>query len=157
MNSDASQTQPPRPVASLAEADLLIRHMVDVMRALLGTVEEETALVRGGRLSEASRLEAGKAELSRLYMVDCARIKASQGYLARIAPGTLADLHKLHDRFRALLQMKLTVLAAAQAITESAMRGIARQPIHRAIPAQARGVGGRTTAPVPRGMLRRAL
>ncbi len=135
MNSDAVQSQPPRPVASPAEAELLIRHMMDVMDALLGTVEEETVLVRAGRLSEALRLETGKAELSRLYMVDCGRIKASQDYLARIAPGTLADLHQRHDLFRAVLQMNLTVLATVQAISESAMRGVSREFIRTATPA----------------------
>src|SRR5262249_50080686 len=82
----ASPSQHPKPVASPAEAELLIQHMIDVMDALLGTVEEETELVRAGRLSEALRLETGKAELSELYLVDCARIKGSQDYVARIAP-----------------------------------------------------------------------
>jgi hypothetical protein len=122
MSPDASQIQP-RPVGSPAEAEFLIKHMIDVMDALLGTIEEETELVRAGKLGEAARLEATKTELSRLYISDCARIKASQGYLSRVVPVALADLHKRYDLFRALLPMNLTVLETAQAISEGVMRG----------------------------------
>lgn len=122
MSPDASQVQP-RPVGSPAEAELLIKHMIDVMDALLGTIEEETELVRAGKFGEASRIEVAKTELSRLYISDCARIKASQGYLSRVVPMALADLHKRYDLFRALLPMNLTVLETAQAISEGVMRG----------------------------------
>ena len=67
MNTVAAQAEAPaRPVASAAEGELLIKHLMDVMEALLGTVEEETALVRAGKLGEAAKLEATKAELSEI-------------------------------------------------------------------------------------------
>ena len=56
------------------------------MEALLDTVEEETALVRAGKLAEAAKLEATKAELSGMYVADTTRIRASQVYLHRVAP-----------------------------------------------------------------------
>ena len=133
MSPDASQIQP-RPVGSPAEAELLIKHMIDVMDALLGTIEEETELVRAGKPGEASRLDAAKTELSRLYISDCARIKANQSYLSQVVPVTLADLHKRYDLFRALLPMNLTVLTAAHAISESVMRGLSSKPPARAVP-----------------------
>ena len=71
----------PRPVASPAEGETLIKHLLEVMDALLGTVEEETALVRAGKLAEAAKLEAVKTELSGMYVADTARIRASQVYL----------------------------------------------------------------------------
>ena len=82
-----AKPEPTRPVASPGEAEALIRHLLDVMDALLGTVEEETELVRAGKLDEASKLEPTKAELSRMYIADTTRIKASQGYLVRTTPG----------------------------------------------------------------------
>ena len=66
-----------RPVASAAEGIALIKHLGDVMDALLGAVEEETSLVRAGKLADAAKLEATKTELSSMYIADAARIKAA--------------------------------------------------------------------------------
>ena len=52
------------PVASAAEGEALIKHLFEVMEALLGTVEEETALIRAGKLAEATKLEPTKTALS---------------------------------------------------------------------------------------------
>jgi hypothetical protein len=135
-----------RPVASPADAEALVRHLIDVMDALLGTVEEETELVRAGKLIEASKLEPTKAELSRMYVADTTRIKASQGYLVQATPGMVEDLRKRHDEFRALLQMNLTVLATAHAVSESIMRGVSSELSRKATP-QAYGATGKATTP----------
>ena len=92
MSALATQTQdaPALPVASAADGEALIKHLVDVMDALLGTVEEETALVRAGKLAEAAKLEPVKTELSGMYVTDTARIRASQVYLNRVTPALAA-------------------------------------------------------------------
>jgi hypothetical protein len=146
MSNLPAKPEPMRPVASQGEAEALIRHLLDVMDALLGTVEEETELVRAGKLVEASKLEPTKAELSRMYVADTTRIKASQGYLVRMTPGMIDDLRQRHDEFRALLQMNLTVLATAHAVSESIMRGVSNELARKATP-QAYGATGRATAP----------
>jgi hypothetical protein len=146
MSNLPAKPEPMRPVASQGEAEALIRHLLDVMDALLGTVEEETELVRAGKLIEAAKLEPTKAELSRMYVADTTRIKASQGYLARTTPEMVDDLRKRHDEFRALLQMNLTVLATAHAVSESIMRGVSNELARKATP-QAYGATGRATAP----------
>src|SRR5262249_44949106 len=86
--------------------------------------EEETVLVRAGRLTEAAKLEAKKSELSSMYIADTSRFKASQVYLDRVTPAVAADLRQRHDTFRAVLQMNMTVLATAHAVSESIMRGV---------------------------------
>ena len=148
MNARAAQTAevPPRPVASPAEGESLIKHLLEVMDALLGTVEEETALVRAGNLVEAAKLEPAKAELSGMYVTDTARIRASQGYLNKVTPALAADLRKHHDLFRAVLQMNLTVLATAHAVSESIMRGVSAELARKATP-QAYGATGRAAVP----------
>ena len=148
MSSVTTQTAeaPPLPVASAAEGQALIRHLLEVMEALLGLVEEETALVRAGKLAEAAKLEAAKAELSGMYVVDGARIRASQVYLDRVTPRLAAELRQRHDLFRAVLQMNLTVLATAHAVSESIMRGVSSELARKAAP-QAYGASGRATAP----------
>ena len=105
------------PVASAADGETLIKHLLEVMEALLGTVEEETALIRAGKLAEAAKLEPAKSELSRMYLADTARIKASQVYLDRVRPAMAKELRQRHDLFRAVLQMNLTVLATAHAVS----------------------------------------
>lgn len=142
-NNDAAA---PRPVATPAEGETLIRHLLEVMDALLGTVEEETALVRAGKLKEAAKLEAVKAELSAMYIGDTARIRASQAYLNQVKPALAAELRKRHDLFRAVLQMNLTVLATAHAVSESIMRGVSSELARKATP-QAYGSTGRAAAP----------
>ena len=153
MSALAKQPQdaPPLPVGSATEGELVIKHLMDVMDALLGTIEEETALVRAGKLAEAAKLEAGKAELSGMYIGDTARIKASQVYLDRVTPAMAAELRRRHDVFRAVLQMNLTVLATAHAVSESIMRGVSSELARKATP-QAYGASGRAAKPTAGAM-----
>jgi hypothetical protein len=139
--------QPPsRPVASPAEGEALIKHLLQVMEALLGAVEDETALVRAGKLVEASKIEAAKTELSNMYLADAARIKASQVYLDRVTPVMASALRQRHDLFHAVLQMNLTVLATAHAVSESIMRGVSAELARKATP-QGYGASGRAAVP----------
>jgi hypothetical protein len=150
MNRPA-KTEPaakPRAVSNTAEAELLMKHLMDVMDTLLGIVEEETELVRAGNLVGAAKLETSKAELSGLYMLDAARLKASQDFLSRTMPDVFAALRARHDLFHALLQMNLTVLATAHAVSESIMRGVSDELARRATP-QAYGASGRAAVPPP--------
>ena len=68
MSSPRPDAPLPAPIGTPAEGEKLVNHMLDVMDALLATVEEETQLVRDGNLAEATKLEAVKSELSTLYV-----------------------------------------------------------------------------------------
>ena len=140
-----------QPVASAADGEALIKHLLEVMETLLGTIEEETALIRAGKLTEAAKLESAKSELSRMYLADTARIKASQVYLDRVRPAMAKELRQRHDLFRAVLQMNLTVLATAHAVSESMMRGVSSELARKATP-QAYGASGYATTPTPGAM-----
>jgi hypothetical protein len=152
------QTTPPmkptlaRPVADPAEAQAVIGHLSDVMDALLGVVEEETKLVRLGKLTEVARLEPNKTNLARLYLADTARLQASQPYLAKAVPGVLGVLRERHNTFRAMLQINLTVLATAHAVAEGIIRGVSTAINRNAAP-QTYGATGRYTAPPARNAL----
>lgn len=136
----------PLPVTNTAEAELLMKHLMDVMDSLLAIVEKETELVRAGNLIEATKLEPSKTELSRLYYADAARLKASRQFLTQAMPDVFAALRQRHDLFHALLQMNLTVLATAHAVSESIMRGVSDELARRATP-NAYGATGRAAAP----------
>src|SRR6202011_592815 len=142
----------PTPTASTAtDARKLAEDLMDVMSALLGVIERETELVRAGKLREALAFEPQKTALSRRYVNAVAQLKASQKYLAQIAPELLTTLHRHHDVFRAMLQINLTVLATAHAVSESIVRGVNTEIQSRNIP-NTYTSAGRRAAPGPRHM-----
>jgi hypothetical protein len=146
----SNPTQPTlvRPIGTQAEAQQVIGHLSDVMDALLGLVEEETQLVRVGRLTDVARLAEKKAGLARLYEADTARLQASQPYLSKVVPGVLQVLRERHNTFRAMLQINLTVLATAHAVAEGIIRGVSDEINRNAAP-QVYGASGRQSVPPP--------
>lgn len=148
INAAPAPETPPRPVEGRADGEALIKHLFEVMEALLRAVDEETKLVRAGKLAEAAKLEPIKTELSNMYVADTARIKANQKFLQQASPVLTAELRSCHEEFRAVLQMNLTVLATAHAVSESIMRGVAAELAKKATP-QGYGASGRAAAPPP--------
>jgi hypothetical protein len=139
----------PIPMASTpAEASKLAENLMDVMSALLGVIEQETELVRAGKIREAMASERKKAELSRRYVNAVTHLKASHTYLTETAPELLTMLHRHHDVFRAMLQINLTVLATAHAVSEGIVRGVNAEVQRRNIP-NTYTSGGRRVAPGP--------
>ena len=123
------------PVAATpAEARELAESLMDVMSALLGIIESETELVRAGKIREAMMFEPKKTELTRRYVCVLTQLKASHKYLQQAAPELLTALHRHHDVFRAMLQINLTVLATAHAVSESIVRGVNTEMQRRNIP-----------------------
>jgi hypothetical protein len=151
------QRQPapaPTPIpmaATPAEARKLAEHLMDVMSGLLGVIERETELVRAGKIREAMMLEPKKSEFSRRYAGAIACLKVSQKYLTQAAPELLTTLHRHHDVFRAMLQINLTVLATAHAVSESIVRGVNTEMQRRNIP-NTYTAAGRRAAPGPRNI-----
>ena len=136
-------------ITSVGEADMVIADLGRIMDALLAAVEEETALVRAGKLSEAERLSAAKSELAGTYLATTERIKTSRPFLSRSLPDQLAELRRRHDSFHAVLQINLTVLATAHAVSEGIVRGVSDE-INRTQVPQTYGASGRATATRPK-------
>jgi hypothetical protein len=142
---------PATATATATDARKLAENLMDVMSALLGVIERETELVRAGKLREALAFEAQKTDLSRRYVNAVGQFKASQKYLSQTAPELLTTLHRHHDVFRAMLQINLTVLATAHAVSESIVRGVNTEMQSRNIP-NTYTSAGRRAAPGPRHM-----
>ena len=141
-----------RPAASTPlETRKLSEELMEVMSALLGIIERETELVRAGKIAEAMRLEKQKSEMSRRYMIAVEGLKAAQKIPSQAAPELLATLRRNHDTFRAMLQINLTVLATAHAVSESVIRGVNTEIQRRNIPNTYTAAGRRVT-PGPRHM-----
>ena len=143
---------PPRPIISTpADARKLAENLMDVMSALLGVIERETELVRAGKVREAIRLEEQKGELTRRYMVAVEDMKSAQKYLSQVSPELLAALRSHHDTFRAMLQINLTVLATAHAVSEGIVRGVNTEIQRRNIP-NTYTANGQRAKPGPRNL-----
>jgi len=142
---------PSRTISTPAEARKLAEDLMDVMSALLGIIEKETELVRAGNVREAMRLEAQKGELSRRYMVAVENLKNAQKYLAQVSPELLTTLRRHHDTFRAMLQINLTVLATAHAVSEGIVRGVNAEIQRKNIP-NTYTASGQRAVPGPRNI-----
>ena len=149
MNAPQADGIGPRPIENIGEAEKVITHLEGIMDSLLATLEEETALVRAGHLHEATALEPAKAEFARAYALDTDRIKHSSEFLQQSLPDALAALRRRHDNFHALLQINLTVLATAHAVSEGIIRGVSGELARRHAP-QTYGSSGRANAPGPK-------
>ena len=124
---------------------------MEVMSALLAVIERETELVRAGKVREAMQLEEQKNELSRRYVVVVENLKNAQKHLAQVAPELLATLRRNHETFRAMLQINLTVLATAHAVSEGIVRGVNTEIQRKNIPNTYTASGQRAT-PGPRNI-----
>jgi hypothetical protein len=144
------QAAAPTPsVASPAEARKLAEGLVEIMDGLLAVIERETELVRAGKIGEAMRLEHDKTERTKNYIRAISLVRASQPYMAKATPDLLATLHRHHDVFRAMLQVNLTVLATAHAVSEGIVRGVNAEIQKRNAP-QTYTAYGKRAAPSPR-------
>jgi hypothetical protein len=154
MNTHPQRQDAPAPIpaaATAADARKLAENLMEVMSALLGVIESETELVRAGKLREAMAFESQKSDLSRRYLTAAEHLKASRKYLSQSAPELLTTLHRHHDLFRAMLQVNLTVLATAHAVSEGIIRGVNGEMQRRNIPNTYTAAGQRA-APGPRHM-----
>jgi hypothetical protein len=147
-NAHRRQTTPPASTAATGVRKLA-ENLMEAMSALLGLIERETELVRAGKLGEAMAFEPQKTEMTRRYVGAIAELKASQDDLAKSAPELLSTLHRHHDAFRAMLQVNLTVLATAHAVSESVVRGVNAEIQKRNVP-NTYTAAGRRAAPSPR-------
>lgn len=112
------------PASTPVEARQLAEGLMKIMSTLLGIVERETELVRAGNVREAMALDAEKGEMSRQYVDAISKLTHSRDYLKQSTPELLTALHRHHDTFRAMLQVNLTVLATAHAVSEGIIRGV---------------------------------
>ncbi len=146
MNAPRPATQMQPSVSNPSDARKLADALIKVMDSLLKLIEQETALVRAGKIREAMRLDTEKTDLSRRYVSAIAGLRVNQRYMAQMTPDLLAALHRRHDTFRAMLQVNLTVLATAHAVSEGIVRGVNGEMQRRAAPSTYTASGNRNMA-----------
>jgi hypothetical protein len=146
--SSATAPKPPlgRAIGSIAEAEQVVAELTRAMDGLLGLVEQETQIVRSGRLFAAATLGAAKSDLVGTYLAAAERLKANAPFLRNHMRTRLDDVRRRHDVFRGHLQLNLTVLATAHAVSEGIVRGVAGEMARKAAP-RVYGASGRAAAP----------
>ncbi|GKQ53110.1 hypothetical protein [Bradyrhizobium sp. Ce-3] len=156
MNQRPQQQRPAsapaaRPATTPPDVARLANELTEVMSGLLAVIERETEFVRAGKIREGMRLEPQKSELSRRYMLAVEHLKSMQKMLSQTDPELLATLRRHHETFRAMLQVNLTVLATAHAVSEGIVRGVNAEVQRRNIP-NTYTASGQRAAPGPRNM-----
>ena len=144
--SAAPAAQAETVIASAAEATAVMIEIRRLMSELCEIVEEETALVRAGRLTSAAKVAARKSEFAGTFMSYASRVQASARYLARTTPKLLDELRQHHEQFRTALQINLTVLATARAVSEGILRGVSNELARRST-LTTYGASGRQNGP----------
>jgi flagellar biosynthesis/type III secretory pathway chaperone len=136
-------------VATTADAEKAIAQVADLIKKLQNVVEQETALVRAGKIRSATALGAEKSHLAAgLYTVGEA-LKPHAKLLLQAAPKSAEKLHALQEAFRTVLQKNMIVLATAHAVSEGIVRRLSGDLARKATP-QVYGASGRTVAPHPK-------
>lgn len=154
MSPPSSRTPKPTPaganavpaIASAAEGERLVSRLCGTVDALLAVLDEESALVRAGKLRAASAVAPNKSDLARTYAADAAQVKANVAFLAAHLRRQFEQLRARQETFRAHLQTNLTVLATAHAVSEGLIRGVAGEMTRKSAP-QTYGVSGRANPP----------
>jgi len=107
------------------DAEAVCASIIDTMRILLELIEAETTLVRAGKLVAAGELEPRKSDYARRYLNDLNVLRLIGPKLWQYAPESVTELKGLHEEFRSLLQISMTALATAKAVSEGLIEAVA--------------------------------
>jgi len=136
-------------ITTFAEAEAAIAQLAELIEKLRDVVDQETALVRAGKVRKAVALGAVKGELAGQLSTRGERLKANAKFLLKAAPAAAATLNRVQESLRAALQKNMVVLATAHAVSESIVRRLSGDLARQAAP-QVYGATGRTVAPNPK-------
>ena len=135
----------PSPAMAAPDTEAVISRLMQAMDRLVAMIEEETALVRQGRLREATAMQMEKGDFARGYAADLHRLATNKEALAGIDPELARTFRESHARFGELLRTNMTVLATAHAVSEDLLRGVSGEMARKAAP-QTYGATGRPNA-----------
>jgi hypothetical protein len=140
-------------ITSRVEAEILLARIGDSMVALVKVFEDETRLVKAGKLSAASQLTPEKTELASQYLREIEILKANAPYISRTMPNLIDELRRAHAAFRDILALNLKVVATAQSVAESVVRGAAEEATRRTAPKRYSADGGAGARPASRPVI----
>ena len=144
----SAQPQPRNSIASVGEAEQAIANLGVIIDRLTETIDQETALVRAGRMLKAGEMEERKSALASAFTAETVRLANGREFILRATPDAVVRLRERHIAFQRLLQTNMTVLATAHAVSEGIIRGVSGELARTAAP-QTYGASGRANGPSP--------
>jgi len=136
-------------ITTTAEAETALDDMTSLIEKLSGLLEEETALIKAGRVKQASEIAPTKSALAGELHASVERLRANAKFLLRAAPARCNDLQRRQEQLRAVLQWNMIVLATTHAVSEGIVRRLSGD-LARKTTLQVYGASGRATPPNPR-------
>jgi hypothetical protein len=116
---------------------------INTLEALVSVMNEETTLLRAGRLKDAAALTGDKTALAQDYVGLVRSIQRQTARLLKEAPAEVRMLRAGHERLATQMAENLKVLATARNVTEEVLTDVA----------QAVGARDRPTTYGPTGQL----
>lgn len=123
-----------KPIDSAGQAEQLLTHVGETMVALVQVFEDETRLVRAGKLRAAAELTPEKTSLAAQYVRDIEFVKANSKFICESVPDLVEEMRLAHASFREILSRNLRVIATAQSVAEGIIRGAADEANRNANP-----------------------
>lgn len=122
--------------------------------ALVSIMNEETTLLRAGRIRDASTLTADKTRLAQDYVGLARSIQRQATRLQREAPQEVERLRSGHERLATQMAENLRVIATARDVTDEILSDVAKT-VGQTARARTYGAGGEipaSTAASARGL-----
>lgn len=130
----STPTQLRHALCTREEAEDLLGRIGDSMVALVKVFQQETELVKAGRLSEAGALAEEKAVLASRYLREIETLKANASFVSQAVPTLVEELRSAHAAFRDIISLNMRVVATAQSVAEGVIRGAAGEAARREAP-----------------------
>lgn len=123
-----------RAIRTEAEARAFLAEFETAMASLMETIEEETALVRAGKLFAATDVIARKTTRLGHYLQIRTRLKNEFQTISRLIPDTLARMRDDHVVAIEKIRANLGVLAIAREVSEGIVRNVSATVGRQAAP-----------------------
>ena len=104
----------------------LCRRALDTLETLVSVMNEETTLMRAGRLKDAGEVSSRKTVLAQDYVTLVRSIQRQTARLLKEAPEDVRRLRAAHERLATQMAENLKVLATARNVTEVILTDVAR-------------------------------
>lgn len=114
-------------------AEELCARTDSMLKALVKAMNEETTLLRTGKLKEAEAITAEKARVAQDYVVLARAVQRAAPRLKAQAPELLKRLRNQHESLATQMAENLRVLASARTLTQSLLSDLAKSagPKHK--------------------------
>ena len=123
-----------RLLSTKAEAVALVDGLLATLHNLGDILDQESALLRAGKLKDGLALSHRKNDLARSFIQTLQAANANAANLRALAPERLELYRKSQEAFAPRLQENLTVIATAQALSNSIIQEVATAVARSDIP-----------------------